>query len=121
MSDADERDTRKAMLRGLRLRCPSCGTGKILSGYLDVKDTCDTCGQELHHASVDDGPAYFTLLVVVAIIFPMFGLIYSLFDPEPLWVAVSMMVLATVLALLILPRVKGLFIGLQWAKRLYGF
>lgn len=117
----EERDTRKAIFRGLRLKCPSCGNGKVLSGYLKVKDKCDCCGQELHHASVDDGPAYFTLMVVVAIIFPMFGVIYSLFKPEPLLVALSMMALATMLALLILPRVKGMFIGLQWAKRLYGF
>jgi len=60
-------------------------------------------------------------MVVVAIIFPMFGVIYSLFEPEPVWVALSMMALATALALFILPRVKGLFIGLQWAKKLYGF
>ena len=92
---------------------PSGGKGKILSGYLTVKNQCDCCRQELHHASVDDGPAYFTLMVVVAIIFPMFGVIYSLFEPEPFWVAMSMMALATVLALFILPRVKGLFIGLQ--------
>jgi len=121
MSSDTERDTRTAIFRGLRLKCPSCGTGKVLSGYLKIKDKCDCCGQELHHASVDDGPAYFTLMVVVAIIFPLFGLIYSVSEPEPLWVALSMMALATVLALLILPRVKGLFIGLQWAKRLYGF
>ena len=117
----DERDTQQAIFRGLKLKCPSCGKGKVLSGYLEVKDKCACCGQEFHHASVDDGPAYFTLMVVVAVVFPMFGLIYSLFEPEPLWVALFMMAFSTLLALLILPRVKGLFIGLQWAKRLYGF
>ncbi|MFG6592810.1 DUF983 domain-containing protein [Sulfitobacter sp. 1A12157] len=116
-----ERDTRKAIFRGLRLRCPSCGEGKLLFGYLKVRDQCGCCGQELHHASVDDGPAYFTLMVVVAIIFPMFAVIYSFSDPEPLAVALSMMVLATGLALLLLPRVKGMFIGLQWSKQLHGF
>jgi uncharacterized protein (DUF983 family) len=121
MQNDEPRDTRKAIFRGIRLTCPSCGEGKILSGYLKVKDQCASCGQELHHASVDDGPAYFTLMVVVAIIFPMFAVIYSLFEPEPLLVALSMMALATVLALVILPRVKGLFIGLQWAKKLHGF
>jgi len=60
-------------------------------------------------------------MVVVAVVFPLFGLIYSVSEPNPLWVALSMMVLATGLALVILPRVKGLFIGLQWAKRLHGF
>ncbi|HKL05669.1 MAG TPA: DUF983 domain-containing protein [Roseovarius sp.] len=121
MTTDAERDTRQAIFRGLKLKCPSCGEGKILSGYIKVKDTCDCCGQELHHASVDDGPAYFTLMVVVAVVFPLFGLIYSVSEPNPLWVALSMMVLATGLALVILPRVKGLFIGLQWAKRLHGF
>lgn len=121
MQTDEERDTRKAIFRGLWLKCPSCGEGKILSGYLKVKRACECCGQELHHASVDDGPAYFTLMIVVAIIFPMFGVIFSLFEPKPILIALSMMVFATVLALFILPRVKGLFIGLQWAKRLYGF
>ena len=117
----EERDTRLTVFRGLTLKCPSCGKGKVLSGYLTVKDECACCGQELKHASVDDGPAYFTLMVVVALIFPMFGVIYSLFEPEPIWVALSMMALSTILALVILPRVKGVFIGFQWAKRLHGF
>jgi uncharacterized protein (DUF983 family) len=117
----NERDTRQAVFRGALLRCPSCGEGKVLSGYLKVKDECAACGQDLTHASVDDGPAYFTLLLVVALIFPMFGVIYSLFEPEPIWVALWMMALSTVLALVILPRIKGVFIGFQWAKRLHGF
>ncbi|WP_439124455.1 DUF983 domain-containing protein [Marivita sp.] len=117
----EERDTRLAVFRGLTLKCPSCGKGKVLSGYLTVKDECDCCGQDLKYASVDDGPAYFTLMVVVALVFPMFGLIYSLFEPRPIWVALSMMGISTILALIILPRVKGVFIGFQWAKRLHGF
>lgn len=121
MAPDDTRDSRKAMFRGFRLACPSCGTGRLFRGYLKVKNKCDCCGQELHHARVDDGPAYSTLSVVVAIVFPLFAVIYSFFDPEPLWVALGMMALATGLALVILPRVKGLFIGLQWAKRLHGF
>jgi uncharacterized protein (DUF983 family) len=117
----DQRDTRQAIFRGAMLKCPSCGQGKVLSGYLTVKDQCAHCGQDLSHARTDDGPAYFTLLVVVAIVFPMFGLIYSLFTPRPLWVALFMVVLSTALALVLLPRVKGVFIGFQWAKRLHGF
>jgi uncharacterized protein (DUF983 family) len=117
----DPRDTRQALLRGLRLKCPCCGQGKVLSGYLTVRKDCAHCGQRLDHASVDDGPAYFTLLLVVAIVFPMFGLIYSLFTPRPLLVAIFMVIFSTILALVILPRVKGVFIGFQWAKRLHGF
>lgn len=121
MSDQDKRNTKQAVVRGFMLRCPSCGTGKILHKYLKVKDKCHHCGLELHHASVDDGPAYFTLLAVVALIFPLFAVIYSNYDPNPLVVALSLMGAATGLALWLLPRVKGVFIGLQWAARLYGF
>ena len=121
MPSSDDRDARNAMIRGLRLACPACGTGRMFDGYLKVRTECDTCGQKLHHARVDDGPAYFTLSLVVAIVFPLFAVIYSAFDPEPLWVALGMMAFATALALVLLPRVKGLFIGLQWAKRLHGF
>lgn len=121
MSDEIERDKKQAVLRGYMLKCPSCGVGKTLHKYLKVRDKCDHCGIKLHHASVDDGPAYFTLMVVVALIFPLFAIIYANYDPNPLFVALSMIGLATVLALLLLPRVKGVFIGLQWATRLNGF
>jgi len=110
-----------ALWRGFMMKCPECGQGNALHKYLKVKHTCDHCGLELHHARTDDGPAYFTLSVVVAIIFPMFGIIYSKFDPEPWVVAASLMTLGTILALLLLPRIKGMFIGLQWANRIYGF
>jgi uncharacterized protein (DUF983 family) len=121
MSDEDERNMKQAVLRGFLLKCPSCGRGKILHKYLKVRDKCSHCGIDLHHASVDDGPAYFTLIVVVAIILPMFAVIYANYDPNPLFVALLLMGAATGLSLWLLPRVKGMFIGLQWAARLFGF
>ena len=121
MSGEDERNTRQAAIRGFMLRCPSCGVGKTLHKYLKVRDKCSHCGIALHHAKVDDGPAYFTLMVVVAIIFPLFAVIYYNSDPNPLVVALSLMSAATALALWLLPRMKGVFIGLQWAARLHGF
>jgi len=121
MNDEDERDKKQAMVRGFMLKCPSCGVEKILYKYLKVKDKCGHCGTDLRQASVDDGPAYFTLMIVVAIIFPMFAIIYSNFDPNPFFVAFALMSVATGLALWFLPRVKGVFIGLQWASRSNGF
>lgn len=121
MSDTQERNTKQAVLRGFMLKCPSCGEGKTLHSYLKVHDTCSHCSLDLRHASVDDGPAYFTLMIVVAIIFPLFAVIYANFDPNPLFVAFSLMGLSTGMALWFLPRVKGVFIGLQWAARSNGF
>lgn len=121
MSDEEERNTKQAVIRGFMLKCPSCGVGKTLHKYLKVREKCSHCGIDLRHASVDDGPAYFTLIVVVAMIFPLFAVIYSNYDPNPLFVALLLMGAATGLALWLLPRVKGVFIELQWAARLHGF
>jgi len=30
--------------RGLRLRCPVCGRGKLFATYFRMKDVCDICG-----------------------------------------------------------------------------
>nr|WP_245581551.1 DUF983 domain-containing protein [Octadecabacter arcticus] len=94
------------------LKCPSCGVGKTLHKYLKVKDNCDHCGIDLHHASVDDGPAYFTLMVVVGLILPFLPIIYANYDPNPLLVAFALMGAATVLALWLLPRTKELLSNL---------
>jgi uncharacterized protein (DUF983 family) len=121
MTDEAERNTKQAALRGFMIKCPACGVGKSIHKYLKVKNNCDHCGLDLRCASVDDGPAYFTLMAVLAIIFPLFALIYANYDPEPIWVAIGLMGGATILALWLLPRVKGVFIGLQWAARINGF
>ncbi|WP_209428309.1 DUF983 domain-containing protein [Pararhodobacter sp. SW119] len=116
-----ERATKLAVLKGLRGRCPACGEGKLFARYLKVTDACSVCGEELHHHRADDGPAFLTILIVgklVAIVFPLF---FGLMMDEPLMVALGLCAAATALALLVLPRMKGLMVGFQWAKRMHGF
>ena len=64
------RSTGQAVLRGFRGRCPSCGDGPLMKGYLKVRDTCPVCDEALHHHRADDGPPYLTLLIVGHIIGP---------------------------------------------------
>ena len=45
---AEDRPIWPAMLRGLRCRCPNCGKGALLRGYLTVRDACPACGEDLH-------------------------------------------------------------------------
>lgn len=33
-----------AVWRGLKLRCPVCGNGKLFATYFRMKDVCDCCG-----------------------------------------------------------------------------
>lgn len=118
---SDERPSRQAMLRGWRRRCPQCGSGPLLRGYLKVREECPVCGEALHHHRADDGPAYLTILIVGHIMAPAFLAVYTAYRPEPLVMAVLFSVGCVALSLYLLPRLKGMIVGLQWAKRMHGF
>jgi uncharacterized protein (DUF983 family) len=115
------RPTREAVLRGFKRRCPSCGSGPLMKGYLKVRDTCPVCQEELHHHRADDGPPYLTLLIVGHIIGPAMLWFYVAFEPDPYTFMAIFMVASVALSLWFLPRLKGLIVGVQWANRMHGF
>ncbi len=117
----DERELRPAMWRGWRRRCPNCGSGPLLSGYLKVRDACPVCGEELCHHRADDGPAYLTILIVGHIMAPTLMWAFIEFRPDPLILATIFTIGCVALSLYLLPRLKGMIVGIQWAKRMYGF
>lgn len=118
---SSDRNVWQAMRRGLKMACPACGEGRIFASYLKVKDTCTTCGEELHHQRADDAPPYITIFIVGHIVVPGILLLEKAYAP-PTWVHLAIWLpLLTVLSLTILPRIKGLFVGLQWALRMHGF
>ncbi|UWQ29857.1 DUF983 domain-containing protein [Leisingera sp. M527] len=117
----DQREMKPALLKGLRLRCPNCGEGKLLHSYLKVNDSCSECGQELHHQRADDGPAYLTILVVGHILGFALHIVYTQLRPDPWTLAIIMSVITVGASLLMLPRMKGLVVAYQWAKRMHGF
>ncbi len=116
-----ERPVKPAVMRGLRLKCPNCGSGPLMRGYLKVRDHCAVCGEELHHHRADDGPAYLTILVTGHIIAPLIFWVFATFRPDPLIMAMGFTIGFVSVALFLLPRFKGMFVGLQWAKRMHGF
>jgi uncharacterized protein (DUF983 family) len=115
------RDKWQAMKRGFMGRCPRCGEGHMFRAFLKVRDRCEVCGEELHHHRADDAPPYVTLLIVSHV----FGFIYvGIMSAWTLPLAVEIVLwptLVLVLCLLLLPRVKGALIALQWALRMHGF
>jgi uncharacterized protein (DUF983 family) len=115
------RDTREAVLRGWARRCPACGEGILMEGYLTVAHACARCGTELHHHRADDGPAWATILITGHIMAPLMLMVFTAFRPEGWQMAVGFSVVFTALSLWLLPRIKGAFVGLQWAKRMHGF
>ena len=107
--------------RGWRQGCPACGTGRLYHKYLKVNDTCPSCQEELHHQRADDAPPYFTMLITGHVIVGGILAMERLYAP-PTWVQLAIWLPMTLIAsLLLLPRVKGALVGLQWALYMHGF
>ncbi|GGB24498.1 DUF983 domain-containing protein [Allosediminivita pacifica] len=117
----EDRATWPAVRNGWRRRCPNCGSGPMLSGYLKVRDHCPVCREELFHHRADDGPAYLTILVVGHIMAPMLHVAFVTWRPEPLTLFTLFAVGTIGLSLYLLPRFKGAMVGFQWARGMHGF
>ena len=117
----EPRDKMQSMMRGARGKCPDCGEGSLFSGFLKVALSCESCGEELHHEKSDDAAPYFTIFIIGHILIPLVVFLEMNVYP-PYWVyAVILLPLLAALTLLILPRVKGILVGLQWALYMHGF
>ncbi len=119
--DDGERELKPALKRGWRRRCPCCGSGPMLRGYLTVRDACPVCEEPLHHQRADDGPAYLTILIVGHLMAPLMLWVFTEFRPEPLVMATGFTIGCVGLSLFLLPRLKGMMVAFQWAKRMHGF
>ena len=120
-ADDEDRQLGPAMRRGWARRCPSCGSGPLLRGYLTVRESCPVCGEALHHQRADDGPAYLTILIVGHLMAPLILFVFTKFRPDPLVLASVFSVGTVALSLYLLPRLKGALVAVQWAKRMHGF
>lgn len=110
-----------ALRNGWRRRCPNCGSGPLLKGYLKVHDECSVCREELFHQRADDGPAYLTILFVGHLMAPLLLFVFVTWRPEPLVLFTIFAIGCVTLSLYLLPRLKGVVIGFQWARRMNGF
>ena len=110
------RSFNEGFMRGLAGRCPNCGEGHLFAGYLKVQPRCEACGHDLTVYRADDGPAYFTILIVGHLIIAPLLCFSFIWTWNP--VLVLFLTLPPILAatLILLPRVKGAFIGGQWAN-----
>ena len=110
-----------AVRRGLACRCPNCGEGQLFRAYLKVVDECPVCGEALHHHRADDMPPYIAIFIVGHLIVGLMLHLEMEYTIAPIWYLVTMVPLALVLPLAMLPSIKGAVVGLQWANRMHGF
>ncbi len=122
MSDIkSDRSLSSAFWRGLACRCPECGKGSVFEGYIKVKHTCNNCGLELYHQRADDAPPYFTMMIVLHFVVPGLLALEKAYSPET-WVHMAIWIPVSLIAsLILLPRIKSVLIGIQWARRMHGF
>lgn len=119
--DEEPRAVWPAVARGWRRKCPHCGSGPLLKGYLSVTPTCPVCREELHHHRADDGPAYLTILIVGHLMAPLLHYAFVTWRPDPLILFSVFAVGCVGLSLYLLPRLKGAIVGFQWARQMHGF
>ncbi|PWC32329.1 DUF983 domain-containing protein [Azospirillum sp. TSO35-2] len=104
-----------ASLRGLIGACPNCGQGRLLRNFLKPVDHCAVCGEAYGHLRADDAPPWMTILIVGHIVIPSLLAVEQSYEP-PTWVHLAVWPLLTLLlTLILLPRCKGLVLGLLWS------
>jgi len=104
----------RGLKRGLAQRCPNCGEGKLFRQYLKVEPVCAACGHENGHYPADDGPAYFTILIVGHLVVAPLMLFPFIWETHALIVVPATLIPLLGLTMLLLPRIKGAFIGWLW-------
>jgi len=115
------RSVGQAMWRGALCRCPHCGKGRMFRAYLKVADQCEVCGEQLNLHRADDLPPYVAITIVGHIIVFLMLHLDMTYKVQPMTYVLSMIPLAIILPLAILPSIKGAIVGLQWANHMYGF
>lgn len=112
-----ERSLVTGVLRGLKHRCPECGEGRLFRAYLKVDEFCEACGHPLGQYRADDGPAYLTILVIGHLLVAPLMLFPFIWQwPAHVVLPLTLIPLAAAV-LLMLPRIKGAWLGLMWSLK----
>jgi uncharacterized protein (DUF983 family) len=110
-----------AVRRGVLGRCPRCGEGHLLTGFVRVAPACEACGLDLSGHRADDLPPYLVIFVVGHLI----GILILESEMRldvPLWLSLTVWPLITLaLALALMRPAKGGVVGLQYGLGMHGF
>ena len=108
-----------ALARGWCRKCPRCGQGRMFQGYLSIAEQCSACALPFEPLRADDAPAYFTIFAVGHIVVPLVLVVERWGHEPPLWFhALLWLPLSVILALYLLPHIKGAVIALLWTHRI---
>ncbi len=111
----------RAFRRGWMGKCPNCGQGRIFGAYLKVNGNCSVCNEDLSLHRADDAPPYVTIVIVGHLLVAILLHMEMAWRLPPMTYIYTLVPLAVILPLLLLPPIKGAIISLQWANRMHGF
>jgi len=102
---------------GIRCRCPRCGKGPLLKGYLTIRDSCPVCGLDYSFADPADGPAFF-VMSGVGVVGMMAFMAFEFSVHPPIWVhfAVTFPLIA-LMCLAVLRPFKGWLVSEQYIHK----
>ncbi|HEX8470902.1 MAG TPA: DUF983 domain-containing protein [Brevundimonas sp.] len=102
---------------GIRCRCPRCGKGPLLQGYLTIRKNCPVCGLDYSFADPADGPAFF-VMSGVGVVGMMAFMAFEFSVHPPIWVhfAVTFPLIA-LMCLATLRPFKGWIVSEQYVHK----
>jgi uncharacterized protein (DUF983 family) len=80
----NDRPRVSSLTAGWRCACPRCGEGKLYDGLLSVRERCAVCGLDFTGLTAEDGPAFFIIVGLSAIVLPLAVWFEFAVEP-PLW------------------------------------
>jgi uncharacterized protein (DUF983 family) len=117
MGPWSRRSFARSLARGFMGRCPHCGEGRLFYRYLKVSPHCPACSHDLDRYPADDGPPYFTILIIGhLVIVPLLVIFAAQIWKWPIWAIIPAAVIPVIaITLIALPRVKGAVVGALYA------
>jgi uncharacterized protein (DUF983 family) len=114
MTAPGDRSLLPAVARGFLGRCPACGRGAVLAGYIKPAPRCLACGENLAPYQTADFAPYLVTFAIGLIFMPLI-VVMALREARSVWILYAFMAAALISALALLPRAKGAAIGILWA------
>jgi uncharacterized protein (DUF983 family) len=101
-----------ALRRGLRLRCPRCGEGRLFHGWNQLNDRCPACGLVYER---ETGDTWFFMYMTTAGLTGVLVVSMFLLRPKLVWIGQLVVCgVALVVIVLSLPFRKGIAVALSY-------
>lgn len=102
---------------GVRCRCPRCGKGPLLRGFLKIRDACPACGLSYAFADPADGPAFFAMSAI-GVVGMILLMAFDFIVHPPIWMHMVLTLPAIALmCLAVLRPFKGWLVAEQYVHK----